>query len=181
MPRIYDTRSKVSRASWPDPVFFHRKYVERDGSPNSLRASSLDSFQASLMRKNVRSAGPATRSAIGGAGRGFGESGRGWTGRGMRERVTGKGVSPHPDLMIILVQSRTNVNPRPRRVSGQRHLLFRHHAAQSVRIVRDDAVDTKIDQSAHVGAVVDSPRQDLEAECMRRRKILRVQVAPEHG
>src|ERR1700674_5016641 len=62
MPRIYDTRSSVSRPSCPWPVFFQRKKVERGGLPRSVRASSLESFHSSAMRKNVRSAGPDRRS-----------------------------------------------------------------------------------------------------------------------
>jgi hypothetical protein len=62
MPRMYETRSSVSRPSCPWPVFFQRKKVERGGLPRRVRASSLESFYSSAMRKNVRSAGPDRRS-----------------------------------------------------------------------------------------------------------------------
>jgi hypothetical protein len=62
---MYETRSSVSRLSWPAPAYFHAKNVERGGLPKSVRASSALSFQASAMRKNVRSAGPDSRSKEG--------------------------------------------------------------------------------------------------------------------
>src|SRR6266498_4382199 len=59
---MYETRSSVSRPTCPWPVFFQRKKVERGGLPRSVRASSLESFHTSAIRKNVRSAGPDRRS-----------------------------------------------------------------------------------------------------------------------
>src|SRR5271169_1015483 len=37
----------------------------------------------------------------------------------------------------------------------QRHALLRHHRAQSVGIVRDDAVDAELDQMPHLVALID--------------------------
>src|SRR5438552_1709838 len=60
------------------------------------------------------------------------------------------------------------------------HSFVHHHAAQSVRVVGDDAIDAEVDQPAHLRWIVHGPRKHFEAEPVRFGKLLRRKIAPVH-
>src|SRR5258705_12778725 len=60
-----------------------------------------------------------------------------------------------------------NLSYRWTRASLPRDALLFEQFAEAIRVVGDQTVDTEVDQSTHLGAIIDRPCEHLELEGMR--------------